>query len=94
MSLPALSSSCSLLDLDSFHGASGNPPHQMCDTAHYLVSELPAGDYGDLLACNACWCGSHGPARVVLLHDEPGCLPRGLGANTAHLGGSLAKEET
>lgn len=37
--------------------ASLNPLHQLCDMAHYLVTEHLAGNNSDIFA-QACWCGS------------------------------------
>lgn len=70
-----------------------NPPHQVCDIACFLLLELSAGDYGDLLAHTVVSVEVTAQACVVLLHGDPGCLPQGLGVNMAHLGGSLVKEE-
>lgn len=64
----------------------------MCATARYLVSELLAGNNGDLFTHALFGMEVIAHAHVVLLHDDPGCLLRSRGANTAHLGGSLVKE--
>lgn len=57
----------------------GVPPH----SPRYLVSELLAGDNGDLLAHALVGVEVIAQARVVLLDDDPGRLLHGLGTNAA-----------
>ena len=59
--------------------AGRSAPHSPC----YLVSELLAGDNGDLLAHALVGVEVIAQARVVLLDDDPGRLLHGLGTNAA-----------
>jgi hypothetical protein len=60
----------------------------MRDIAGYLVPKLLAGDNGDLLAHALVGVEVITQTRLVLLDDDPGSLLHGLGANSAHVGGS------
>lgn len=73
--------------------ASLNLLHLMCDRQRWLsYCRSSAGDNGHLLAHSLVGVKVIALVCAVLLHDDPGCLLRCLGMNSAHLDGSLVKE--